>query len=156
MHKVLTDPKANYSGLSSSFCSLFCLHNSVHGNCFLRKTICTCCLRLSSAYGLSQTCSIMTIFTCDSTPQQHLSMAFQHSHSRANILMWLSSHWDNTKSFQNTCFGQDWVIQEGEKWRIGWGWGELLVNKLSLLNHWNLKVPRMATSWLMSNIFSEL
>lgn len=36
------------------------------------------------------------------------------------------------KPFQNTCSGQDWVIQEGEKWRIGCRWGE---------NYWLINFP---------------
>lgn len=51
---------------------------------------------------------------------------------RTGILVWLSSHWDSPKSLQNTCFGQDWVIQEGEKWKIVCRWGE---------NYWLINFP---------------
>lgn len=138
-----------------------CFHKSFPENC-LHRTISTWCLRSSSAYGLSQEYSMakitdMGLGCLTASSAYGFSNRLTRGQQSSYVTQFPLRQTQNPSKI--SAMAKTESFRKGEKWRIGCrcvGGGELLVNKFCLLNHWNLKVPRMATPWLMSNIFSEL
>lgn len=133
MHKFLTDPKVNCCGPSSSFCS-FC-------SVFTTRFMTTVSSGKLSALAVFKVIICLWFFT-DLQHYGNIHVWFDSTtelsvYSLPNILTAgptssCVTQLSLKKPFQNTCSGQDWVIQEGEKWRIGCRWGE---------NYWLINFP---------------
>lgn len=94
-----------------------CFHKSFPENCF-HRTISTWCLRSSSAYGLSQECSMAKITHMGLSCLTALSAYGFSNRLTAGPTVLICNTVPpetNTKSFTNICYGKDRVIQEGRK-----------------------------------------